>query len=53
VRFFENMDELAEVEKIRRNFKRSEANLSFKREAPKLIKQKVTAYERPLEEMNI
>jgi SWI/SNF-related matrix-associated actin-dependent regulator of chromatin subfamily A member 5 len=52
-RFFESMDDLAEAEKIKRNLKRSEANLSFKREAPKLIKQKVTAYERPLEEMNI
>lgn len=51
--FFKKMDTLNEYEKIKRNLQRAESLHSFKKQAPSLIRQKVTAYERPVEEMVI
>ena len=51
--FFEKLDTLNDYENIKRKLDRAEAVHSFKRQAPQLIKQKVTAYERPVEEMVI
>lgn len=51
--FFKKMDTLTEYEKIKRNLERAESLHSFKKQAPILIRQKVTAYERPVEEMVI
>ena len=50
-RFFENMSMLTDAEKITKNIEKAEKGHSFKRQAPNLIRQKVTAYERPVEEM--
>ena len=51
--FFEKLDTLNDYDNIKRKLDRAEAVHSFKRQAPQLIKQKVTAYERPVEEMVI
>ena len=47
------METLNEYEKIKRNLERATSLHSFKKQAPILIRQKVTAYERPVEEMVI
>ncbi len=51
--FFKQMHTLNDFEKIKRNLERAESIHSFKKQAPTLIKQKVNAYERPVEEMVI
>ena len=51
--FFEKLDTLNDYEKIKRNLEKAEAMHSFKRRAPELIRKKVTAYDRPIEEMAI
>ncbi len=43
----------ASFDQIKRNLDKAEENHEFKRQAPLLIKQKVCAYERPIEEMVI
>ena len=51
--FFKQIHTLKENEKLVKNLNKAEAIHSFKANAPLLIKQKVTAYEKPLEEMVI
>mmetsp|Transcript_19503 Transcript_19503/g.14189 ORF Transcript_19503/g.14189 Transcript_19503/m.14189 type:complete len:133 (+) Transcript_19503:652-1050(+) len=51
--FFEKIDSLNDCEKIRKNMEKAEKTLSFKSKAPEVIKQKVIAYENPLDEMQI
>jgi SWI/SNF-related matrix-associated actin-dependent regulator of chromatin subfamily A member 5 len=51
--FFKQMESLSDYEKIKRTLERAESMHSFKKQAPVLIRQKVNAYERPVEEMVI
>ena len=51
--FFEKIETLNEYTNIKKKLDRADAVHSFKRQAPILIRQKVTAYERPVEEMVI
>lgn len=51
--FFEQIDTLNDSEKIKKNIEKAEQMLNFKQKAPEIIKQKVTAYQDPLEEMKI
>lgn len=51
--FFANLHKLTDHKKIKRNIEKAEALFSFKQNAPQLIRQKVTAYEKPVEEMVI
>lgn len=51
--FFKQMDSLADYEKIKKTLERANSMHSFKKQAPVLIRQKVNAYERPVEEMVI
>lgn len=51
--FFEKVETLNDYANIKKKLDRANAVHSFKRQAPVLIKQKVTAYERPVEEMFI
>jgi len=51
--FFEKIETLNDYTNIKKKLDKADAVHSFKRQAPVLIKQKVTAYERPVEEMVI
>ena len=51
--FFEKLESLNDYTNIKKKLDKADAVHSFKRNAPSLIKQKVTAYERPVEEMVI
>ncbi len=51
--FFEKIETLNDYANIKKKLDKADAVHSFKRQAPVLIKQKVTAYERPVEEMVI
>ena len=51
--FFDKLETLNDYQNIKKKLDRADAVHSFKRQAPELIKQKVTAYERPVEEMVI
>lgn len=51
--FYEKIDTLNDAEKVKRNLEKAEAMHSFKKKAPELIRKKVSAYERPVEEMMI
>lgn len=51
--FFEKLETLNDYTNIKKKLDRADAVHSFKRQAPDMIKQKVNAYERPVEEMVI
>ena len=51
--FFENIDQLAEADKIKKNIEKATKTLSFKSKAPQIIRQKVNSYENPIDEMVI
>ena len=51
--FFDKIDTLNDADKIKKNIEKAEKMLSFKQKAPEIIKQKVMAYESPLDEMVI
>ena len=52
-RFFEQMQTLNDYEKICKNMEKAERMIEFKSKAPKLISDKVNAYESPTDEMQI
>ena len=51
--FFERIETLNDYSNIKKKLIKADAVHSFKRQAPMLIRQKVTAYEHPVEEMVI
>lgn len=51
--FVRQLDTLADADKIRKNMEKAEKIIAFKNKAPIIIKNKVTAYEYPLDEMQI
>lgn len=51
--FFENLDSLNDADKIKRNVEKAEKMHSFKQKAPEIIKNKVKAYDNPLDDMVI
>jgi len=51
--FFEKIDTLNDAEKIKKCMEKAQKMIAFKQKAPEIIKNKVMAYENPLDEMVI
>lgn len=51
--FLKNIDSLADAEKIRKNMEKADKIIQFKRKAPMIIKQKISLYEFPADEMTL
>lgn len=51
--FYDKLESLGDADKIKKNIDKAEKILSFKQKAPEMIKNKVSAYESPIDEMII
>jgi hypothetical protein len=51
--FLKNIDTLADAEKVRKNMEKADKIIQFKRKAPLIIKEKVQAYDNPMDEMTL